>query len=355
MANYYVRTSGGNNGNTGLSVAQGWDTITYAETQAVAGDIIYLCVMAGGEEFTPAATITFDVSGDDTSGAICWAGADSDGQLDGTVAVVDGSSVTGKVFQITGDRHFFRDIQLKDGGSGIEGWEISGTTGSTFLRCEAVNNNGSGFSLIGGCLECLFVNCLSDGNGSIGFYSSSASRITYYGCVANDNANLGLYDSSSGSSFINCLATNNLIGMGGYYFVNCTVYGSFAASGFQGSSGDTDSSLLFQNCLSTNNAGFGFNLVGDLPSLFLNCAHYNNTSGFRDTDGFVGEMEIGIVALNADPFRDAANDDFSLNNHPQGGRLCRGGGTPTGFTDTNTLHAIDIGCYYPAVGRTVAG
>ena len=36
MVSYYMRASGGDNGNTELSVTQGWDTVAYAESQAIA-------------------------------------------------------------------------------------------------------------------------------------------------------------------------------------------------------------------------------------------------------------------------------------------------------------------------------
>jgi len=43
MSEYYVRSTGGSDGNTGLTFAQGWATLAYAITNSSVSDTVYIC------------------------------------------------------------------------------------------------------------------------------------------------------------------------------------------------------------------------------------------------------------------------------------------------------------------------
>ena len=90
MATYYVRSSGGNDGNTGLSFALGWATIQFAADTAVAGDLVLIC--ADGTHL-PTATIDIDINTGTDASRITFRGAAADGTDNGTVATISGASL----------------------------------------------------------------------------------------------------------------------------------------------------------------------------------------------------------------------------------------------------------------------
>ena len=104
--------------------------------------------------------------------------------------------------------------------------------------------------------------------------------------------------------------------------VDCAGDG-FQLSGTPNATTNPSWSVNIVNCLSVNNGGYGFNL--DNTHLHaeqgyqdFNCA-YNNTSG--SYNGYAaGPNDITITA---DPFTDAANDDYTLNDAAAGGALLR--------------------------------
>lgn len=156
-------------------------------------------------------------------------------------------------------------------------------------RCKAMNNSSRGFYYSQPSL------CWSHNNTSIGF------QITYGAdqCIASSNNSYGFYQTYQGANA-------------------CTAYGN-GIDGFRSYSIDT----MYTNCISANNdAGdWEYNL---LPSCKLfNCASWVNASDGRSTGGVA---DINPIILTADPFIDAANGDFRLNNLPGGGLLCRAAG-----------------------------
>ena len=90
---------------------------------------------------------------------------------------------------------------------------------------------------------------------------------------------------------------------------------------------DTNPNAVYSiyNCLMVGNGGYGINTdtagsgIPDRGYVDLN-AFYNNTSGNYSETVLAGANDI---TLTADPFTDAANDDYSLNNTAGGGALLR--------------------------------
>jgi hypothetical protein len=99
------------------------------------------------------------------------------------------------------------------------------------------------------------------------------------------------------------------------------------------------------DCIVANCSGYAYALDHvNRSALLTRCADYNCTSG-RTEAVPLGVMidDIDPIRLTADPFVDVANYDFSLNNAPGGGAMCRNsagiwlpGGT------TKSYH--DVGC-----------
>lgn len=379
MALRYVRTSGGSDTNGGTSVADGWATLEKASSSVSAGDTILLCVMSTGETFSSETdTVVLDVAGG-AGTVIVWSGANSSGDVDGTIAVFDFTSVmltqvvteSAVAIHVNANNQIFRYISIENAAdatatNGASGWSTtsSGITQIAWHKCKAVNNSGDGFETLG--QSSTFIECVADGNGSGaplgqngGFKTSNKSGQIFYGCVSKNNAGFG-FDDGSASNIIYCISYNN--GNDGFLnplaIINCVSYNN---GGDGITSSTTDSFYSIINCISVSNAGYGYdgNDIGSSnniePKFAANNAFYNNATGVTRGDPVLGaSVENGIITntiiLTTDPFIDAANGNFELNNALGGGVLCKGAGLTTNFvgtsTDPNTINtttAIDLG------------
>lgn len=163
-------------------------------------------------------------------------------------------------------------------------------------RCAAIDCGGRGFSTTAHLRECLAM-----GNTDIGIVTSN----DIVDCYSLANGGDG-FNSSFTTNFNNCVSALN------------------GGDGFKaGSSRDH----LMSNMLAVRNGGYAFNLLNnstDRQFIGFNLVHYNNTSGAFNTfhANFYGEF-INTIALTADPFTDADNDDFTLNNVAGGGAVLR--------------------------------
>lgn len=215
---------------------------------------------------------------------------------------------------------------------------------SIAYRVKALNatNNGFGGTSSAFCFFCEATGC---GPSAAGFLS-----VHCYDCVAYDNVSIGFQSSLSGINFVRCLSINGdnqgflhnaLTGQ----CINCTAYGN-GAEGFRGNVGQVQQSFI--NCIAVNNGTYGFSASLDHDGCFLyNCAGFNNTSGNINTT-ISSDQQIGFITLTADPFIDAAGNNFALNNTGGGGASCRAAGIP-GATSSNqfpgisTLNYQDVG------------
>jgi hypothetical protein len=103
---------------------------------------------------------------------------------------------------------------------------------------------------------------------------------------------------------------------------------------------DTSRSNIAANNISVSNGRYGFNWAGTNDRLLsYNNAAYNNTSGAQN--GTV--TTFNFLTLTADPFVDAANGNFALNNTAGGGAACRAAGYPAVFPAGLTSNYADVG------------
>jgi len=187
-----------------------------------------------------------------------------------------------------------------------------------FYRCIARDCDGTYGIYNGRQVLCYAVSCAGDGFGGGG---------VAWGCLA-DTCGVG-FDTSG----IHCIAYNSVgDGFFGYAtnWLNCVSYNS-GGDGFDGRRNNQ-----YINCVSWSAGGYSFR-IAELFTTLLNCADGDSVSG-RDgpTDAF---LDVNPVTLTADPFVDAANLDFRLNNLEGGGALLRAAGIDT-YGQTSE---IDIG------------
>jgi hypothetical protein len=206
--------------------------------------------------------------------------------------------------------HIFINLAV-DGQSRTTRTGLTGFSAGTihgFLLCSA-SNCDTGFAGPGRCFFCEASAC------TIGFLYAHA-----YGCTVSYCTGDG-FQSSDSASTVNCLSYGNVVGFSSAATVRRTL--TINCIAYENSSHGFDSgtnSFYYFGCIAVSNGGWGFNNLVD--SMLVDCATYLNTSGAianRSNPLMIG----GEIELTADPFLDAANDKFSLNNTVGGGAVLR--------------------------------
>lgn len=380
MANRYVRTTGGSDANGGTSVADGWATVQFAVDNISTGDTLYLCVMGGGETFTPSAAIDVDAFSTVNSAATTLVGANSSGTIDGTVAEIDATSTSAGTDAITlkpnspsanDGNMIFRNIRITNAkrdawriGEYNAGGGILNLVGDfVFINCHANDAGSRGFY---GVTEdtgfnipwnCYFIGCSATGCGSDGFKSEGIG-IHYYACWADNNTGHGFVSNGNEASsfgfsggdnqnvanatYSHCIASNNNIGF--QYFrclINCTMYnntdGCQTPRAYSANTRGQNGIFPIINCIfEANTTAVDNNDNADSqPVAMIKNAFYNNTSKYASTSKVA--VEIDTVDLSASPFANAGSDDFSLNKTAGAGLACHS----TGYPQTELLDGIN--------------
>lgn len=156
-------------------------------------------------------------------------------------------------------------------------------------------------------------------------------------CASYGNTNHGFNLVAGTSSASHCLAFGNTGGASngfngtsvGYLATQCIAYGN-GGDGFD-LTGNVPYSSLFAGCIAYGNAGYGFRTTAVASGALLqSCAGGGNTSGDYNPAHIVNNEDF--VTLTADPFVDAANGNFNLNDVAGGGALLRPATVPIGDT-----------------------
>ncbi len=208
-------------------------------------------------------------------------------------------------------------------------------------------------------------NCTTNGvNGSIACFANlcegtGCSGVVFngihcFGCTAHNNTNAG-FATSSNAIYIGCVSCNNtgagvdgfaIVASSGGQAINCTAYGN-GRDGFRITAG-TARRFTLSGCLSVNNVGSGFNSTAATDNAYLYyCAAGINATNFNTTDLGSSKNLYGCITLSADPFTNAAGNDFSLST-TAAGAACRAAGIP-GAVSANQLQGLST-LAFPDVG-----
>ncbi len=205
-----------------------------------------------------------------------------------------------------GAPHHLVNFHIDGNNKSIYGIRGSGVLHNSISHCLVEKCDGSAgvrgviasHSKVQNCVAqgfwfCTTVFCWADACQTYGFVAGNGA----YGCIASN------ISFSSGAGFRQ------------YYGVfNCVAY-NCTGDGFMQYNDE-----IIANCISINSAQYEFEM-GPFGVL-INSASWVTGSG--RTNGQAADYNP--ITLTADPFVDAANGDFRLNNHPSGGLLCRGAG-----------------------------
>jgi len=382
MANKYVRTSGGNDANSGNSFGAAWATVQHAANNISSGDTLFLSSVGSPNKFTPASAITITLA-PSTLGTI-WVGAGSSGTVDGTIVEIDGTSTAAGTDTLTlksGDpfgsdaNYIFRNIRITN--SKRDCWRIGDYDGtSTFnivgdvvlINCHASNAGAKGFyGTIGTSgqnnpFNVNFVNCTSTNNASDGF-RMEGTAINYYACWSGNNTGNGFISDCGVSSspctvnnhnvaaatYSHCIASNNTTGF--EYFrsmINCVSYsntdGCRTPRTFVANVRGQNGIFPVINCIFENNT-FGINNNWNTdcqPVALIHSVFYNNTTDIND----IGKIAVQInkIDIGTSPFINAVGNDFRLNNISGSGKRCRNNAYPRGMLlDGIHINWKDIG------------
>lgn len=355
MTDRYVATDGDDsNDGTAPGPSNAWATWGKAASTATAGDTVYFVVRALGDVFSDplvgfreAGTVEIDAvsEGDSSSGATQWRGANSAGEVDGTIAIFDfdeiGLTVGDGAIHIISDYHLFENIAIHN--SSDEGWRAEATAADiVWLGCEAHGCADSGFYCTGGTTV-TSINCYASDN-EFGFRASTGNGQVYHKCIALDNTSHGFNLSMDAHCYFSISARNGGDGLfNASQCINCVAYGN---TGDGISKGEEANFALYANNIIVNNGIYGYNpleTANQEPALLVNNAFYNpDGDNYNGTIDDKYDIEKGTVTLTADPFVNASINDFTLNNAVGGGQLCRGAGTPFAY-QTGVHNVIDIG------------
>lgn len=138
--------------------------------------------------------------------------------------------------------------------------------------------------------------------------------------------------------------------------INCSIVrnGSEGILLASSSASRTNSNLIVTRTIFSDNGGAGVDFVSaSTRGRFIQNAFYSNTDG-EITDGNSSLIE-GSITLTGDPFVDAANGDWRLNNTSGAGAACRG--LTYSHTDIGSEYSATTTSYYylGAVGPQESG
>ena len=169
-----------------------------------------------------------------------------------------------------------------------------------------------------------FSNCSFRDATDRGLYADVPDNLSIFGCISDGNAK-GVEIDNGTVNLYNCIISNNTANGCDFNSANVTaisnVFLGNTSSGMivAGFSFPDAKSLGIRNNIFDSNGSYGINVTatGGLFRCYRN-AFRNNTSG--ETSGITS---VDTITPTADPFVDAANGNFNLNNAAGGGAVLR--------------------------------
>lgn len=204
------------------------------------------------------------------------------------------------------------------GGANNIAFDLPAVASSQLFLCTATDCT-TGF-MIPNNAQCVLISCRANGC-TTGFTinSGQVTRSWADGCTT------GFQLSTNGNSrVLGCLATDGTTGFDtgantGMVLLDCTADGN-SGDGFLI---DTQACVAI-NCLATNNGGWGIDFgAATINGFGFANAAYNNTSG-NIRNNTTNSVVLGTITLTADPYVNAAGDDYRPNDVAGGGADIRG-------------------------------
>jgi len=322
-------------------------TLTSAATNA-SGDLPFIN-MKNGTNYAITAAITW-------SSANVSVGGYTSTVRDGGKAVIDGgtSGSSYVLLTVSGTPCEVMDLILQNNGATGSAAGLSNSNNRNTFRRVVVNSvRGAGFvnTFVGRFTQCEAYACNQSNTAATAGFNITAAAVLKR-CVSHDNTG----SNSSGFvitptvpvTLIGCIAdTNGQHGFSGTGIGPVVLQNCIASANTSDGARHADATCAWdvENCIFSTNGGYGFTSTANAGDELVNNAFRSNTSG--QTNNTNADLVTGSVTLTGDPFTDAANGDFTLNNTSGAGASCRGAGIGT-YTQTASSYAGTVG--YPDIG-----
>jgi len=331
-ATYYVRT-GGNDGNSGTSAGNAWETFDKATSSTSAGDVVYFGSGLYEENVQP--------SVDGTNGSPIRFIGDTTGTFTGDPAgtitlesVDDGKNSI--ALEVDDDDYLeFEDITILSDNDEIVEWKNS--VGGKLTNCE-LSDSKKGVAIEGSEVD--FVSCTINNNSDKGMQIKNSSTVTITDSTISSNSKSGIKVDDSTVSILRCTFQNNgehglELKEGNTSITNCLIIengkagielgkesattatlwhctiadndGCGVLSGTDGKGGPEGGDVTITSSIIADNKEFGLSLVGGTMTHTYNVVHGN-------TDGDYDGTAAGTGETSSDPlFVDPTNDDYLIN------------------------------------------
>lgn len=324
-----VGGTGGSTGGTG-NLGGALATIATAASSLASGNDVWVKATAN---YAITTGISFSTAGVDATDPVRIMGYTSTRGDNGRATITSSSAIS--FFTLNNNFQYAANFILTGSGSStLNGFVLNGA--SNTIKNVKVSGIGDGAGNHYGIIALSVDNVIEDFevsgmvSGSPGVIATAA-RNTFIRGYIHDFAATGLtlnsnttvedviVDSLSGASSdcISVTSTTRMISINGVVAYNCGRDGIRLA---------TVGQVNIRNAILSTNGGYGINVSagGEVGIEADYNGYYNNTTAARNN------LTAGAhdVTLSADPFTDAANADFTLNNTAGGGAALRGVGTP---------------------------
>ena len=327
MAVYYVRASGGSDGNDGLSFANGWATIQYGLSTITVGSTLLIC--ADGVH-TPASTLTFNNTASTITNPFIIKGASALGVDDGTMATISGSTLpAGNDLLDFSVSEFYVLKNIRATASKRHGVNVGSVFQGTLelVNCRIDNSVEVGINILSAYTtkSVKIISCEIDNNGTSGVYNqgnSDRSFTALINCSVHNNTSHGVRVHSTNTSSLvigNRIYRNTGSGIyiggssTGYTIMN-NIFFANNSRGLELSNATIGGFDIFNNIFRSNGS-YGvyipsFN-VGQIFLFDYNCSH-NNTSGHINVNGGVLPGSSNVLSDPLFTNETIGSEDFSL-------------------------------------------
>jgi hypothetical protein len=293
MTTYYVRVTGGSNGNAGTSFGAAWATVQHGLDTVTAGDQLRIC--ADGVHST-SSEIDLDASSGTSAAPIEIVGANATGTIDGTRATIQASSSMTNLMDVAGgcDYTRWRHLNFDANSNAAIGWKAnSGSNYHTLYDCRVYDTSTSnGVYLLGGITtlaSCEIYGC------DRGVRGANAYNVALVNCSIHDNTTDGVYANNNSWFMAGCVVYDNggdgweLSKYDRHVIINNVFHGNGGDGIGASATGGEPAAIIAGNIFAANGA-YGVSFGSARPPLWMDYNHFDsNTSGETDLGSTPGD------------------------------------------------------------------